>query len=85
MAKETVEKEKSEQELLEEKIAEGKASYESRWKAIIPKIKKDHPSFTDADLKHIEGSEHKRWKIMLKKTGMTRGKLIQYISSLEQQ
>jgi hypothetical protein len=78
-----MEKVKSEAEVLAEKIEEGKANYESRWKAIVPKLKKLHPSFTDEDLKHIEGSEHKRWKIMLKKTGLTRGKLIKLISSLE--
>jgi hypothetical protein len=78
-----MEKVKTEQELLAEKIEEGKANYEMRWNAVIPKIKKAYPTFTDADLKHIEGSEHKRWKIMLKKTGLTRDNLIIFISSLE--
>jgi len=78
-----MEKVKSEQELLAEKIEEGKANYEIRWKAIIPKIKKAYPTLTDDDLKHIEGSEHIRWKVMMKKTGLSRGRLIKFISSLE--
>ena len=72
MAKETV-----------EIVTPEKVTYEDRWNALIPKIKKAYPVFTDEDLKYIEGSEHKLWALMMKKTGLTKNKLIKFLNSLE--
>ncbi len=62
---------------------ENSLSYEKRWEAAIPKIIMAFPKFTNEDLKHLEGSEHKRWKLMMKKTGLSHEGLINFLNTVE--
>ncbi len=70
-------------EISEQETEENALSYEKRWEAAIPKIIKAYPKLTKDDLKHLEGSEHKRWKLMEKKTGLSKPELIKFLNTLE--
>jgi len=83
MKKEITTVETEEFDITEKETEENALTYEKRWEAAIPKIIKAYPQLTRADLDHKKGSEHVRWKVMMKKTGLSRNKLIAFLNSVE--
>ena len=77
-------KEFEEIDITEKQTEENALSYEKRWEAVIPKLIKAYPKLTVDDLKHRDGSEHLRWKLIMKKTGLSRPDLIKLINTLEE-
>jgi transketolase len=71
-------------DITEEETEQNESQYEKKWNKLIPKIIKAYPQFTKEELKHIEGSEHKRWALMMKKTGLSSDNLEKFLNSLEQ-
>jgi len=70
--------------ITDEETEQNESQYEKKWNKLIPKIIKAYPSLTKEELKHIEGSEHKRWQLLLKKTGLSSDNLEKFLISLEQ-
>ena len=71
-------------DITEEETEQHESQYVKKWNKLIPKIIKAYPSLTKDDLMHREGSEHKRWQIMMKKTGLSSDNLEKFLNSLEQ-
>ena len=69
-------------DITEKETEENEASYEKKWAALIPKIIKAYPMLTKDDLKHRHGSEHKRWEVMMKKTGLSHDQLEKFLNTL---
>ena len=70
--------------ITDEETEQNESQYEKRWNKLIPKIIKAYPSLTKDDLMHREGSGHKRWELMMKKTGLSHNDLEKFLNSLEQ-
>jgi hypothetical protein len=70
-------------DITDEETEQHESAYEKRWNKLIPKIIKAYPSLTKEDLKHLEGSEHIRWALMMKKTGLSHNDLEKFLNSLE--
>ena len=70
--------------ITEEETAKHESVYEKKWNKLVPKIIKAYPSLTKDDLMHREGSNHKRWELMMKKTGLSHNDLEKFLNSLEQ-
>ena len=83
MKKEIIKDDIEEVEITEAETEGNAAHYQKRWTAAIPKIIKAYPKLTKEDLMHNAGSEHLRFKVMMKKTGLSRDELITFLNSLE--